>query len=94
MSNASVGVADVIEFDIGGGGPETITLASALPTITDAVTIDGTSQDGFAGVPLIDIDGTGAGGGAHGLNVTAGGRDDDPLARDPQFLGRRHSPRR
>jgi hypothetical protein len=72
-SNTSVGVADVITFNIGGGGPQTIALASALPTITDPVTIDGTTQPGFAGVPLIDVNGAGAGVGANGFNVTAGG---------------------
>ncbi len=42
-ANATVG-ADVIEFDIAGAGPHTITPLTALPTITDAVVIDGYSQ--------------------------------------------------
>jgi hypothetical protein len=71
-SNASVGVADVITFAI-GTGPQTIALLSPLPAITDAVTIDGTTQPGFAGVPLIDLNGAGAGVSANGLSVTAGG---------------------
>ena len=43
LSNASVGVADTIEFAIAGIGPHTINLGSALPAITDRVTIDATS---------------------------------------------------
>ncbi|NNF04471.1 MAG: hypothetical protein HKN17_08390, partial [Rhodothermales bacterium] len=38
--------ADVILFDIPGAGPHVITPTSALPVITDAVLIDGTSQAG------------------------------------------------
>ncbi|MGA2255010.1 MAG: Ig-like domain repeat protein [Thermoguttaceae bacterium] len=77
-SNPSV---DEIDFNItaasdtGGGfnpatGVATITPQSPLPTITDAVTIDGWSQPGFAGTPLIEIDGSQAG--SDGLVITAG----------------------
>ncbi len=47
-ANASVGVADCITFNIGGGGLQTITITAALPTLTDnaGVTIDGYSQPG------------------------------------------------
>ena len=38
---------DVIEFNLGSGGHQTITLTSALPAITNTVSIDGTSQPGF-----------------------------------------------
>ena len=38
-ANANPG-ADRIEFNIGGGGVKTIALATALPAITDTVTID------------------------------------------------------
>ena len=54
-SNASAG-ADAISFAI-GSGVQTIALASALPALTDTVTIDGTTQPGFAGAPLIELDG-------------------------------------
>lgn len=38
---------DAITFDISGAGPHTITLASALPTITDdGISIDGSTQTG------------------------------------------------
>jgi hypothetical protein len=46
-----------IEFNIAGGGPFTITLLSPLPTITHPVVIDGATQPGFAGIPLIELDG-------------------------------------
>jgi hypothetical protein len=71
-SNSTAGVLDTIEFAIGGGGFQSIALLSALPTITDAVIIDGTTQTGFAGIPLIELDGTSAGAAANGLSITAG----------------------
>jgi hypothetical protein len=40
--------ADLIAFDIPGGGVQTITLTSPLPVITDPVTIDGYTQPGSA----------------------------------------------
>lgn len=44
-ANAAAG-ADSIVFNIAGGGVQTITPTSLLPTITDAVTIDGFTQAG------------------------------------------------
>lgn len=43
-----------IAFNIGGGGLQTTTPTSPLPAITDPVIIDGTTQPGFAGSPIID----------------------------------------
>ncbi len=43
-----VGGADVINFNIAGTGIHTINLASALPSITGAVTINAASDDSFA----------------------------------------------
>jgi uncharacterized repeat protein (TIGR01451 family) len=71
-SNASVGVADTINFDIPISGAHTIAPLSALPTITDPVTIDGTTQPGFSGTPIIELDGTNAGF-ANGLVILGGG---------------------
>ncbi len=48
---------DTIQFAI-GSGVQTIAPLTALPVITDPVIIDGTSQPGFAGTPLIQIVGT------------------------------------
>jgi hypothetical protein len=50
---------DVINFNIGGGGHQVITLTSALPQITNSVTIDGTSQPDFSGTPIVEINGNG-----------------------------------
>ena len=58
-TNSSVG-ADYIEFEIAGSGVHTISPASALPTISDPVTIDGTSQSGYGGTPLVLLDGASA----------------------------------
>ena len=72
-ANASLG-ADAIAFNIGGGGVQTIAPLSPLPTITDAVTIDGWTQPGFAGSPIIELNGAGAGSSpsAAGLTITGG----------------------
>ncbi len=58
-ANANPG-SDLINFNI-GSGLKTITLASALPAISDPVVIDGTTQPGFSGTPLIEINGTSTG---------------------------------
>src|SRR4051794_24005513 len=51
---------DLIVFSI-GTGLKTIQPTSGLPAITDPVIIDGTTQPGFAGTPIIELKGTGAG---------------------------------
>ena len=54
--------ADTIDFNIGAGGVQTIALTtSALPTITEQVTIDATTQPGYAGTPIIELRGDGVG---------------------------------
>jgi parallel beta-helix repeat protein len=68
-ANATNGL-DTITFQIPGGGPYTITPASALPSITDAVLIDGTTQPGFVTQPLIELNGVNAGANS-GLRLTA-----------------------
>ncbi len=47
---------DLIQFKIGSGA-KTIQPTSALPFIKYAVTLDGTTQSGYAGKPLIEIRG-------------------------------------
>ena len=77
------GSADTIEFNIPGTGPHTIQPASALPDITDPVTIDGYTQPGASAntnppdlgsnaVLKIELDGSNAGAGINGLKITAG----------------------
>lgn len=58
-ANALAGV-DNIHFNIGAGGLQIISLTSPLPTIADTVNIDGTTQPGFAGTPIITLDGNDA----------------------------------
>jgi len=69
-ANAHVGL-DLIKFDIGGGGAQTIRPLSVLPEITDAVTIDRRTQPGFAGIPIIELNGANATVNANGLTIRA-----------------------
>ncbi|WP_283432102.1 dockerin type I domain-containing protein [Neorhodopirellula lusitana] len=62
---------DSILFDIPGDGVHTITVNSALPTITDTVIIDGTNEPGFQDSPVVQIDGTTAGTGVNGFTIDA-----------------------
>jgi uncharacterized repeat protein (TIGR01451 family) len=71
-SERVAGVVDEIHFNI-GTGHQTISPSSPLPTIEDPVIIDGTTQSGFSGSPLIELNGSNAGNGADGLRITAGG---------------------
>ena len=68
--NASSG-GSFISFQIPAAGPVTIFLQNDLPTITQQVTIDGSTQSGYSGVPLIEL--SGAGGQLVGLWLTQPG---------------------
>src|SRR5688500_4542749 len=68
-ANANAG-ADTIHFAI-GTGPQLIAPATGLPTMNETVTIDGTTQPGYSGTPLIEIDGTNAGD-FHGIHINSG----------------------
>ncbi len=59
IMTASAGAA-TIGFAIAGTGVHTIAPQTALPAITQSVMIDGTTQAGYAGTPLIVIRGPGA----------------------------------
>ncbi|MDT5270286.1 MAG: hypothetical protein QOH49_2472 [Acidobacteriota bacterium] len=72
-ANSTPGQVEIIAFNIGGGGAQTISPTSTLPSITDPVTIDGTTQPGFSGSPLVELNGGGAGVVTAGVNITAGG---------------------
>lgn len=61
---------DTIVFDI-GAGTQLISPSSALPRITDTVTLDGSTQTGYAGKPLITLDGAATRSG-HGLVFDTG----------------------
>jgi hypothetical protein len=65
--------ANLIDFQITpAGGVKTISLQSPLPDITTPVVIDGTTQSGYAGAPIIELDGSNAGSGASALSLSAG----------------------
>jgi hypothetical protein len=49
----------------------TIRPLSQLPTIRDAVTIDGTTEPGYAGTPIVELDGSQAPASSDGLTVRA-----------------------
>lgn len=49
------GLTNTIDFNIPGNGLQSITLADDLPAIYAPVVIDGTSQPGFSGVPVIEV---------------------------------------
>jgi hypothetical protein len=68
----SIPGADTIVFNIPGSGTKTITVSISLPAITEAVVIDGTTQPGYAGTPLIEINGNGGDANKYGLKFTAG----------------------
>ena len=55
-ANALAG-PDKIHFNIPGPPPYLITLLTEFPALTDPVTIDGTTQLGYAGVPLVALNG-------------------------------------
>ena len=63
----AAGGADSITFDVAG----TINLQTALPDISEQLTIDATSAPGYAGTPVVVLDGTNTTG-ANGLSFIAG----------------------
>src|SRR3990172_948070 len=71
-SNAITGI-QTSNFSIGGGGAQTIAPTATLPTISDAVVLDATTQEGFGGMPLIVLDGNDLVGNALTLTATADG---------------------
>lgn len=70
-ANATLGT-DTIVFNIPGTGVKTINLLNTLPEITERVVIDATTQPGYAGTPLIEVDGLSMGNGS-GLVIKASG---------------------
>lgn len=68
-ANAASG-HDTIAFDI--SGPPTVQVRTRLPDITGPLTIDGTSQPGYSGSPIVRINNRTGLPGMRGLEVTAG----------------------
>jgi hypothetical protein len=48
---------DTINFNVSGSGIQFLFTNATLPTITDPVVIDATTQPGYAGTPLIHMEG-------------------------------------
>jgi hypothetical protein len=66
-ANGHVGL-DAIHFAI-GSGVRSIAPLSPLPAITDSVDLDATTQPGYAGTPIVQLDGIRAGPQADGLTI-------------------------
>jgi len=64
---------DIIGFNIPGTGPFVIQPLLPLPAISESVTIDGTTQPGFAGSPLVEVDGSSLPSDQAALFVSGGG---------------------
>ncbi len=69
-ANNTAGV-DTISFNIAGAGSQTISLSSALPSITGTTILDAWTQHSFSGTPRIVIDANGATGDGFQLTSTA-----------------------
>jgi CSLREA domain-containing protein len=70
-ANATV-KPDEITFNIPGAGVHFIAPGIGLPAVAEQVSIDATTQPGYAGKPLVQLDGVNAGPDANGIAITAG----------------------
>jgi hypothetical protein len=71
-ANANAGATDTIAFNIAGAGPHTISPATDLPNVTEAVVIDATTEPDFVvGSPVVELNGGSALG--NGLHLVGGG---------------------
>jgi len=68
----TAGGSNTISFNISGSGVQTIQVSSELPALSSPVIIDGTTQKGYAGKPLVMLNGSGAPAGANGLTIDGG----------------------
>ena len=71
---------DTIDFDLAGALPQTIALDTPLPAITNQVKVDGTTEPGYAGKPLIVLDGTNLSQVDSDLEITASSSEIDGIA--------------
>jgi hypothetical protein len=71
-ANGNAGL-DTIAFNLPGAAPFVIAPVSALPAVTENVIIDGTTQAGFAGAPLVQLSGVNLTSNVDGLLLQAGG---------------------
>jgi hypothetical protein len=70
QANFSPG-ADEIAFGIGTGLQTIPVVFGGNPSVTETVTIDGSTQPGFSGAPLIELDANGAAGNALHIGIAA-----------------------
>ncbi|MDX6557826.1 MAG: hypothetical protein QOF72_875, partial [Blastocatellia bacterium] len=77
---------DTIVFNIAGVGAHTINPSSTFPFIGEGLFIDGSSQPGFAGQPIIELNGSAAGQ-ANGLYITGGSTHVKGLVINGYFYG-------
>ena len=71
-ANAAPG-RDTIVFAIGGGGPRVLRVTAPLPAVTSPVRLDATTQPGWAGRPIVALDGAAAGPATIGLDLAGAG---------------------
>ena len=64
--------AVTVGFLIPGSGPYSITLLSTLAPITVPIVIDGTTQPGYAGKPIVELNGASVGANGDGLQLYGG----------------------
>ena len=57
LDNDATPGLNAIDFNIPGGGVHTIALASALPAINNPAIVDATTQPGYNGTPLVELNG-------------------------------------
>ncbi len=57
--NGPLTTPNTIQFNIPGSGVRTITPTAALPAVSRPLILDGTTQPGFAGAPVVDARGNG-----------------------------------
>jgi parallel beta-helix repeat protein len=85
-SNGITGLK-TITFKIPGTGPFVIQPPTALPALTTPADINGATQGGFSGTPIIVIDGSLAGTGVNGLQLAAGAVGSTIQALDIENFG-------
>ena len=84
-ANAQPG-ADSIIFAIPGDGIHVITLDSALPTITDPLSIDARTQPGWTSSPLIELDEVTTGGYWDGFDLDTSANGSSVAGIDVPFF--------
>jgi CSLREA domain-containing protein len=73
IAASSAADLDTISFDLLGPGPHTIRPGSGYPVSNFPVIVDGTTQPGYVGKPIVELDGSLTGPGSIGLNFRGGG---------------------